>query len=94
MTNNPIIPNPTPIDRIRIALTDYAFALTYRSDSSIDDAQLELDALLDMIPADMRDDPDYDDLPAAINRDALDDLDRDAYDALRDATIALFNSRP
>lgn len=86
--------NQTELIALTIAIRDYADALATASDSSIDDAQLTADALFDLIDADMRADADYSDLPAAIDPALLDDLDRDAYNQLRTAYIALLNARP
>lgn len=86
--------NQSPLAPALTAIIDYATALRDRSDSSIDDAQLAADALFDLLPADMRDDPDFADLDPAIDPSALDDLDRAALDDLRAAYIALLNSRP
>lgn len=96
--------NQTELIALTAAIADFAHALATASDSSIDDAQLHADALFDLLDDDDRaffNDPinldaftDHDTIPAAINRDALDELDRAAYDALRTAYLALLDARP
>lgn len=77
------------------ALIDYATALRDSTDSSIDDAQLHADAIFDLLPSDMRTDPDFADLPPAIHADDFtDDLDASSYLDIRAAYLNLCNARP
>ena len=85
--------NQTELIALTAAIADYAHALATASDSSIDDAQLTADALFDLLDPSDRFDLDYTP-PAAIDRNSLDDLDRDAYDSLRTAYLALLDARP
>ena len=87
----------TPNDALT-AIIDYATALRDSSDSTLDDAQLQLDAIL--FPDDIaytRDDPDYDDLPAPLTQSDIDahpyTIPDDMLAQLRLAATALFNCR-
>lgn len=88
----------TNINDALTAIIDYATALRDSSDSTLDDRQLILDAIL--FPDDIaftRDDPDYDDLPAALTDADIAahpyTLPDDMLTHLRAAATALFNCR-
>lgn len=80
------------------AIIDYATALRDSSDSTLDDCQLQLDAIL--FPDDIaytRDDPDYADLPAPLTDADIAahpyTIPDDMLAQLRAAATALFNCR-
>lgn len=89
----------TSLDDALTAIIDYATALRDSSDSTLDDCQLTIDAIL--FPDDIaytRDDPDYADLPAPLTQSDLDaypyTIPDDMMIHLRAAATALFNCRP
>lgn len=87
----------TPNDALT-AIIDYATALRDSSDSTLDDCQLILDAILNRDDISyIDDDPDYADLPAALTQSDIDAhpycIPSDMLTHLRAAADALFNCR-